>query len=125
MSKKQQVDDLIREALRAEGVPELEIPGEPGMTEMVTDIFRGRLWWTGVLMMANIVALTVLAVICGIRFLGEVELAGMIRWGAGFFICFAGVIGCKLWYWMRLERITMIRELQRVELMVGLLRGSV
>jgi hypothetical protein len=111
--------DLIREALRAEGVPEMEIPGEPSLADMVTEVFSGRMWWTGVLMVANIVVLTVLAVICGIRFLGEGDLAGVIRWGAGFFVCFAGVIGCKLWYWMRLARITMIREIQRVELLVA------
>jgi hypothetical protein len=43
----------------------------------------------------------------------------MMRWGAGFFFCANVARGSKLWYWMQVERISMIREIKRVELMVA------
>lgn len=119
MSKKPDPDDLIREALRAEGVNDLELPGEPGLSEMVTEIFRGRMWWTGVIMMANLLACTILAVVCGWQFFTVAEVPDLIRWGAGFFFCMIVAIGCKLWYWMRMERVAMTREIKRVELLVA------
>ena len=119
MAQKSDVDRLIREALKAEGMEGLDLSGEPGLPDMVTEIFRGRMWWVGACMMANILACTILAIICGVQFFRTDVMPDMIRWGAGFFFCTNVVIGCKLWYWMQVERISMIREIKRVELMVA------
>ena len=119
MDQKSDVDRLIREALKAEGVEGLDLSGEPGLPDMVTEIFRGRMWWVGACMMANILACTIVAIICGVQFFRTDALPEMIRWGAGFFFCTNVVIGCKLWYWMQAERISMIREIKRVELMIA------
>ncbi len=119
MAKQSNVDDLIRQALHAEGLDGLDFPGEPSLPDAVTEVFRGRMWWTGVIMMANMMAGLGLAVLCGVKFLGSLEIADMIRWGAGLFGCVLVVIGCKLWYWMRIDRIALTRELKRVELMVA------
>jgi len=119
MAHKSDIDRLIREALMAEGVEGLDLAGEPSLPDMVTEIFRGRMWWVGAFMMANMVACTILAIICGVQFFRTDVLPDMIRWGAGFFFCTNVVIGCKLWYWMQVERISMIREIKRVELMVA------
>lgn len=47
MTRGDDVDSLIREALRAEDVSELDALGEPGLPEIVTEVFRGRLRWIG------------------------------------------------------------------------------
>jgi hypothetical protein len=119
MAQKSDVDRLIREAFKAQGVEGIDLSPEPGLSDMVTEIFRGRLWWVGACMIANIVACTILAVICGVQLFRTDIIQEMIRWGAGFFFSINVVIGCKLWYWMRVERLTMVREIKRVELLVA------
>jgi len=68
MTQKSDVDRQIIEALKAEGVKGLDLSGEPGLPDMITQIFRGRMWWVGTYMMANMLACTILAIICGVQF---------------------------------------------------------
>ncbi len=119
MAHKPNVDDLIREALKADGVEGLELPGELGLPDMVTEVFRGRMWWIGAAMMANLLAGTVLGVICAVLFLRASEVPDMLRWGAGFFFCLVVVVGSKLGYWMQMSRVSTAREVKRLELLVA------
>ncbi len=119
MAKQSEVDDLIREALRAEDVEGLESLGEPGLPDMVTEVFRGRNRWVGAMMTANLLAVTVFAVVCAVNFLGTDSPVLMVRWGAGFFFCVIVAVGCKLWYWMQLDRLALSREIKRVELVLA------
>lgn len=119
MAQKPNVDELIREALKAGGVEGLELPGELGLPDMVTEVFRGRMWWIGAAMMANLLVGTVLAVICAVQFLSASDVPDMIRWGAGFFFCLVVVVGAKLGYWMQVARISTAREVKRLELLIA------
>ena len=119
MARSADVDELIRAALEAEGVEGLELESEPSLPEMVTELFRGRLRWISGLFMVMVLVFFVMTVFCGLRFLDATEVPEMIRWGAGFFFGLAAVLGGKIWYWMEIERITMTREIKRVELMVA------
>jgi len=124
MARQVDIDELIREALRAEDLSELEQLGEPGLPEMVTAVFRGRMRWFGVMFMAMILVFTVLAAWCGIRFLRAEAVPDMLRWGAGFFVCLVTIVGGKTWYWMQMERVAVTREIKRVELLVAHLATS-
>ncbi len=119
MEHKVDVDELIREALKAEDVEGLELLGEPGLPDMVTEVFRGRMRWYGAMFMVMILVFAVLAVVCAVEFLGTEDVVQMIRWGAGFFLCFLAVQGGKNWYWMQMERVAMTREIKRVELLLA------
>ncbi len=119
MAKQSEVDDLIREALRAEGVEGLGPLETPGVPDMVTEVFRGRNRWVAAMMTANLVAVAVFAVICAVKFLGTESPVLMVRWGAGFFFCVIVAVGCKLWYWMQLDRLALSREIKRVELVLA------
>jgi len=124
MTQESDVDRLIREALNAEGVQGCDPSAAPGLPEMVTEIFRGRMWWIGACMTANLLACSILAVVCAVQFFRTDVIADMMRWGAGFFFCTAVAIGCKLWYWMQVERISLVREIKRVELLIAHLAGE-
>jgi len=119
MAHKPTVDDLIRDALKAEGVEDLDLPGEPGLPDMVTEVFRGRLWWIGAFMTANMLACTALAVVCGVQLLRVGEVPDIIRWGTGFVFCVIVVVGCKLGYWMQVSRVSAAREIKRLELLIA------
>jgi hypothetical protein len=119
MTQKSDIDRFILEALKAEGLKEFDLSGEPGLPDMITQIFRGRMWWVGTYMMANMLACTILAIICGVQFFRTDVIPHMLRWGAGFLFCANVAMGSKLWYWMQVERNSMIREIKRVELMIA------
>jgi len=114
-----EVDSLIREALRAEDVAEFDRLAEPGLPEMVIEVFRGRMRLYGALFLLMITVFFATSIYCGVQFLRADDLEVMARWGAGFFLSVVAVIGGKLWYWMQLERIALIREVKRVELLVA------
>jgi DNA-directed RNA polymerase specialized sigma24 family protein len=87
--------------------------------ERVREALRGRMWWIGAAMMANLLVGTVLAVICAVQFLSASDVPDMIRWGAGFFFCLVVVVGAKLGYWMQVARISTAREVKRLELLIA------
>ncbi len=124
MAGQSEVDDLIREALRAEDAEALRALGEPGLPDMVTEVFRGRNRWVGVTMTANLLAVTVFAVVCAVKFLSTDSPVVMVRWGTGFFFCVIVAVGCKLWYWMQLDRLALSREIKRVELALAQLAAT-
>jgi len=119
MTRGNDVDTLIRHALRAEDVAEFDALGEPGLPEMVTEVFRGRLWWAGVMFMFMVLVFFVGAVFCAIRFFAADGVPQMLHWGLGFLFCVITVIGGKIWYWMQLDRVATMREIKRVELLVA------
>lgn len=125
MARSDEVDRLIREALAAEDAETLEALAEPGLPEMVTEVFRGRMRWYGAAFLAMILGCAGFAVYCAVRFLGTDDVPEMLRWGAGFFLGFLAAQGGKTWYWMQHERLGLIRELKRVELLVAQLAVEV
>ena len=125
MTARSDVDGLIRRALQAEDAENLEHLGEPGLPDMVTQVFRGRMRWYGAMFLVMILLFTALAVLCGVRFLGSDDAPSLIRWGVGFLTCFLAVQGGKNWYWMQMERLAMTREIKRVELLVAQLSADI
>jgi prolipoprotein diacylglyceryltransferase len=119
MTHKNDVDELIREALKAEDVTDLEQFGEPGMPDMAIGVFRGRLRWYGAMFVVIVLVFAILAAYCGAQFLGATDGLEAMRWGAGFFVCLVVVLSGKVWYWMQMERFAMTREIKRVELLVA------
>jgi prolipoprotein diacylglyceryltransferase len=119
MAHQSEVDDLIRDALKAEDVADLERLGEPGMPDMAIGVFRGRLRWYGALFLVIVLVFAVLAAYCGAQFVGATDTLRAVRWGAWFFVCLVVVLSGKVWYWMQMERYAMTREMKRVELLVA------
>jgi len=119
MRSERNVDELIRETLRVEDIGVFDQLGEPGLPDMVTGVLRGRLWWIGALFMFMIVLFFVLSVVCAVQFLGADDVPDMLRWGAGFFLSVVAVIGGKIWYWMQLQQLAVLREVKRVELLIA------
>jgi hypothetical protein len=124
VTRDQEVDRLIREALRAEDVEGLAGLEEPNLPDAVTEIFRGQMRWYGTMFLMMILVCAVAAVYCGLRFLAAEEVPEMLRWGAGLFLALGAVMGGKNWWWMQVERISMTREIKRVELLVAQLAAE-
>ena len=112
-------DRIIRRALAAE---EAELPwsGEdPSMTSLLTETFRGRnrfLAIGGVL--ANIVLLAA-ALLSVTRFLGTRDVREMLLWGGAALLCVVLILAVKVWYWLEMARLSLTRDIKRLELRVS------
>lgn len=124
MTRKVDVDALIREAMQADAGDELDRLGEPGLPEMVADLFRGRLRAYVVIFLFMMLACTALAIYSGYRFFATSEVVEMLHWGAGFFVGLFVALNAKNWYWMQMERLATSREIKRVELLVAQLAAE-
>jgi hypothetical protein len=71
--------------------------------------------WTGVAFVLSFVFLA-LAVWSLIRMLGASEVREMILWFAGFVFAMLTVAMIKIWFWMRMNHLALLRELKRLEL---------
>ncbi len=116
--KKQKIDSLIREALGQEHQEFLDSLDEPGLSEQVTSLFRGRWRFLNAISMVCMLALFIGAVFCLTRFLGTDSVPEMLRWGAAMAACWFGVGFLKLWAWLELERHAVTREIKRLELQI-------
>ena len=119
------IDAKIKRALEATDTDLAdEFDGDQSMTEMVFGVFRGTQKW-----------LTFLAIFCSIVFMAASvfgiiqlfkaqELHEHILWGLGVMFCFSAVSLMKIWFWMQMNRNSILREIKRVELQVARLAAK-
>ena len=119
------IDAKIRRALEATDTDLAdEFDGDQTMTEMVFEVFRGTQKW-----------LTFLAIFWGLVFMaGSVfgiiqlfkahQMHEHILWGLGVMFCLSAVSMMKIWFWMQMNRNSILREIKRVELQVARLAGK-
>ena len=119
------IDAKIKRALEATDVDLAdEFDGDQSMMEMVFDVFRGTQKW-----------LTFLAIFWGFVFMAA-SVFGIIQlfktqeprehilWALGVVFCVAGVSMMKIWFWMQMNRNSILREIKRVELQVARLAAK-
>lgn len=113
------LDTLIRDALSAEDRELFDRLGEPSLTELMTESYRGRLRWMNVCATIVTFAFFALAVVSVVKILQAEEVAEMIRWGLGFASGLAVSLALKVWFWLDMQRHALSREIKRVELAVA------
>ena len=115
------IDDKIRRAL-AEDEKSLDFSaatGDQGIIEMMLGMFHGRLWWLNVLVFVFQLLFMGLTVWAGWSFFGATVVRDQILF-ATVFLWGVGVIGMfKIWFWMVMNRNSVIREIKRLELQVA------
>jgi hypothetical protein len=114
------LNDRIREALRADDEEALaSLAEEPDLFEQVLQTFRGRGRALVFLSITFGVVLMALSVLCIVQFFRAQDVQPMLAWAVGFLVCFGGILGMKVWYWMELQKNTITREIKRLELQVA------
>ncbi|WP_165235782.1 DUF6768 family protein [Aquisphaera insulae] len=112
-------DELLGEALSREEADIFERLGKPSVFDLVTDTFRGTMRWLNILAYVFTIVLFGLGVVCLFGLLGTEHPPTMLRWGLGFSFCMLAVTALKLWFWMEIQRHSILREIKRVELQVA------
>ena len=119
MKSNREIDQLIREAVGEADAEILEQFGEPSLTEMVTDTFRGRHRAVMVYNMAVGLVLLFLCIFCIIRMLEAADARSTVLWLGGGVGCFTSLMALKVWSWLEMQRHALVREIKRLELQVA------
>lgn len=119
------IDDKIRRAL-AEDDKWIDVGPvrEQGIFEMMLGMYRGRLLWLNLIVSVFQLLFMVLAIWSAFSFFDATEVREQIMY-ATLFLWGVGVTGMfKIWFWMVMNRNSMIREVKRLELQVAELSQS-
>lgn len=119
------LDEKILEALNSEDRETLEsYAPQPGFFGLLVEPFRGSFGPIAIVAFVFMLALLVLLVYSAFQFFPERELATKLNWLAiGLTILIAlGLL--RLWYFQEISRLSVIRELKRLELQVSLLANK-
>ncbi len=99
------------------------LENEPGLFAQVGNAFQGRLkYWTAFAFFQSLVLFGA-AIYCFWQLLGADSARDAILWATGVWSCFLAVGLFKIWFWMRMNHLAMLREIKRIEL--HLVRGAV
>lgn len=115
-----ELDRKIAEALRGEDADLFaEMGDEPGVFETLLETFRGRHRWLNLLGALGTFALLGLGVAAAVAFFRADATREMLMWAAACILCMSAVALMKVWYWMEMQRVAVVREIKRVELQIA------
>ena len=119
------IDAKIKRALEATDTDLAdEFDGDQSMMEMVFDTFRGTQKWLTFLAIFGGIAFMAGSVVGIIQLFKAQETRELILWGLGVVFCLGAVAMMKVWFWMQMNRNSILREVKRVELQVARLAGK-
>ncbi|MCC7387650.1 MAG: hypothetical protein IT431_02670 [Phycisphaerales bacterium] len=115
-----ELDRRITEALRADEAEQYaRLDPEVPPWEMVFETFRGRNRWLNMLISFWMLVFFGLAVWCLVQFFRTDEVRPALTWGLGFLFFMTGSAFLKVWWWMEMQKNSIIREVKRVELQLA------
>ncbi|NNL30218.1 MAG: hypothetical protein HKO77_04305 [Gemmatimonadetes bacterium] len=119
MRSSRDVDEFIREAL-GPGEGELwDDLGEPSLVELVSETFAGRRRFLNLLSWVLTLVFFLAGLYSAVHMLEAQDTRQTVVWlGATGFCCFA-VFALKTWGWLEMVRISVTREVKRVELQLA------
>jgi len=116
-----ELDRLIRDALRADDAELLRQFEEQSTVELLTESFRGR---RRLIAIGGVVAnllLVAAAIVAVGRFMEAPDQRTMLIWAGAVAFCVLAITAIKIWWWIEMARLGIARDLRRVELQVALL----
>jgi len=119
------LDDRIRQSLSSEDQELLaQINADDTLYRDVIATFQGHRRWMNIF--SSIVGFSLFGVtlVCGWRFTMEAEPRGMLMWGAGAALAMSGLTMIKIWFWMEIQKNSIVREIKRVELQLAKLAAT-
>jgi hypothetical protein len=120
-TKTEEIDALIEEALTEEEAAYYRQLDEQSITEMMLGVYQGRWGWLTIIMSIVMVITFALSVYCAIQFFAVESVQDMLKWGSGAWLGILASSMLKLFYWLQMDKNSLIREIKRLEYQVSLL----
>ncbi len=118
-------DEKIKQALRAESDNVWKDVEEQGLFEQALGVMRGQQKFISMMVYIVMSAFFVVMLYSIVRFFGAETTRMQIAWSVGFLFSNMAVAMMKLWFWMQMDKNTVIREVKRLELQVATLAGII
>ena len=116
------IDDKILEALNSEDKEVMDSYGkEIGLIGLVAESFRGPLKGIVILVFIFLLIFAVMFFYCAIHFFSVDDIGMKLNWLAGGLTALIAIVILRLWYFMELNRLSVVREVKRLELQISLL----
>lgn len=116
------IDRKIREALAEDDADLLDRLGaQESLPEMMAGVFHGRPLWITVIGYVFIFVFLGIAIWSVFRFFDATGVRDQIFWAAAFLYSGMAVAFLKIWFWLEMQKNSVIREVKRVELQIALL----
>lgn len=116
------IDESILEALNNEDKQAMDNFGEEmGLFQLMAESFRGKMKAVVIPVFIFMIVCMVFLVYSGLNFFSVEEVSMKLHWLAIGLTSLIVLGMLRLWYWMELNRLSIMRELKRLELQVSLL----
>ncbi len=118
------LDEKILQAM----IENKDLPDSPEETYvpgLIKQSFKGPFKVTFFFLVIFTLTLVGLGVYCGYQMFYAEQLPSKINWLAGTLICFLGVVVLRLWFFMELNRLSVIREIKRVEMQLAAIASKI
>lgn len=123
--ERENIDDLIKQALSEEESEILERLGEEqSIFEQLLTNFQGKMKWMSMYIAFMILVFFIISIYCLIEFLNAEDIRLMMMWGAGMGASLLIVGMLKMWQWMQMDKNTILRELKRLEIHIAALHKN-
>jgi len=116
------MDDKILAAFQAETEKSMgDYSKELGPFGLTIESFKGAFRWIVGIAFILILVFIGVGIFCAINFLNATDVAIKLNWFAGSLLAFTIVTVLRLWFFMELNRLSIKREIKRVEIQVSLI----
>lgn len=89
---------------------------EPGLFEQMGNAFQGKLrFWTAVVFVMSLIIFGV-TIFCFVKLLAAETTRELVLWATAVWCGLLSVSLTKIWFWMRMNHLAVLREIKRVEL---------
>src|SRR5947207_2773367 len=104
------IDERIQKALSSEDQALLaRMDADSSLYGDIAATFRGHTRWLNVFGWFGALIFFTVALVCSWQFANQSEMRGMLMWGAGTIISFLWLGLLKLWFWMELQKVGIVR----------------
>lgn len=113
------IDQEIRKALMEGQSDEIqELGQEQNLWEMTMRAFQGHNRWNAILGVIGGIIVMAVGIYALIHFIDSTDSREIAIYGALFIFSLVSLIAMKLWFWMEMSRLSIIREILRLELRI-------
>jgi hypothetical protein len=120
------LDRKILEAIKAETDATMKTyERELGLFGLIAESFKGKFRWMVIGAFAMQVALAAAIVYCAVGFFGADDAAAKLDWLAPGLTAVVAFGLLRMWYFMELNRLSIAREIKRLELQVAVVASAV
>lgn len=115
-----QVDDAIRRALSPEDMRTLDaLAREEPILVQALKAFEHQERWVSIVGWLGGFGLFAAAAFCAWQVMSTDDLTAIVRWALGAALAFSGVGMIKLWFFMEMQKNSILREVKRLELFLA------